>query len=277
MSAAPANSVQSAESATALPPLRERTVYLTALAAFAVAAGMTLYLTRSMSGGMLMPGKWTMSMMWMVMPGQSWLSAALSFVGMWLAMMVAMMLPSSLPMLLLYRRAAAFRGESHLGFLTLVLGTGYFLVWLLFGVVAYAAGVAMAHAAMASVVVCRAIPLAASGALVLAGIFQLTPWKSACLQHCRDSLSVVAHHLYGGWRGALALGIHHGAFCAACCWALMLIQLVLGVMNLAVMVVVGVVIALEKLLPRGELVARVVGSAAILCGFALAISSAMAR
>ena len=257
----------------ALPLLGERTVYLTALVAFAVAAGMTLYLSRSMSGGMLMPGKWTMSMMWMVMPDQSWLGAALSFVGMWLAMMVAMMLPSSLPMLLLYRRAAAFRGESHLGSITLVLGAGYFLVWLLFGVVAYAAGVAMAHAAMSSVVVSRAIPLAASGALILAGIFQLTPWKSACLRHCRDPLSVVAHHLYGGWRGALVLGIRHGAFCTACCWALMLIQLVLGVMNLAVMVVVGVVIALEKLVPSGELVARVVGSVVILCGLALAISS----
>ena len=162
-------------------------------------------------------------------------------------MMVAMMLPSSLPMLLLYRRAAAFRGETHLGLMTFVLGAGYFFVWLLFGVIAYVAGAAVAQAAMASVTVCRVIPLAAGGALVLAGVFQLTPWKSACLRHCRDPLSVVAHHLHAGWRGALGLGIHHGAFCAACCWALMLIQLVLGVMNLNVMVIVGVVIALEKL------------------------------
>jgi len=218
-----------------------------------------------------------MSMMWTIMPGENWPSAALLFVGMWLAMMIAMMLPSCLPMLLLYRRAAAFRGELHLGSLTLLLGAGYFFVWLLFGVVAYATGAALAHAAMNSMAVSRAIPFAASGALVFAGVFQLSPWKSACLRHCRDPLSVVAHHLRRGWRGALGLGLHHGTYCVGCCWALMLIQLVLGVMNLAVMVIVGVVIALEKLISRGELVARISGSVAILCGFALAIRSAMAR
>jgi len=277
MSAAPANSVHSARSVAVPFSIPERAVYLSSLAVFAAAAVVTLYLTRSMSGGMPMPGNWTMNMMWMVMPGQTWLGAALSFVGMWLAMMVAMMLPSSLPMLLLYRRAAAFRGETHLGLKTFVLGAGYFFVWLLFGVIAYVAGEAVTRAAMASVTVCRVIPLAAGGALVLAGVFQLTPWKSACLRHCRDPLSLVAHHLHGGWRGTLGLGIHHGAFCAACCWALMLIQLVLGVMNLAVMVIVGVVIALEKLIPRGELVARAAGTASILGGVALAVGSVMGR
>jgi predicted metal-binding membrane protein len=277
MSAAPANSVHSARSVPVPSSIPERAVYLSSLAVFTAAAVVTLYLTRSMSGGMPMPGNWTMNMMWMVMPGQAWLGAALSFVGMWLAMMVAMMLPSSLPMLLLYRRAAAFRGETHLGLMTFVLGTGYFFVWLLFGVIAYVAGTAVTQAAMASVTVCRVIPLAAGGALVLAGVFQLTPWKSACLRHCRDPLSVVAHHLHGGWRGTLRLGIHHGAFCAACCWALMLVQLVLGAMNLAVMVIVGVVIALEKLIPRGELVARAVGAASILGGVALAVGSIMGR
>jgi predicted metal-binding membrane protein len=240
---------------------------------FAVAAGTTLYLTHSMSGGMSMPGNWTMSMMWMIMPNQSWLGAALSFVGMWLAMMIAMMLPSSLPMLLLYRRAALFRGETRVGWRTFVAGVGYFFVWVQFGVVAYLLGEVVAHASMASVAVCRVVPLGASAALVLAGIFQISPWKSACLRHCRDPLSVVAHHLQGGWRGALGLGIHHGAFCAACCWALMLIQLVLGVMNLAVMVTVGVVIALEKLISRGELVARISGVMSILGGITLAAIS----
>jgi predicted metal-binding membrane protein len=156
-------------------------------------------------------------------------------------------------------------------------GAGYFFVWLLFGVVAFAARAAVAHAVITSMAVSRAIPFAAAGALVLAGRFQLNPWKSACLRHCLDPLSVVAHHLHGGCRGALGLGLHHGTLCTACCWALMLIRLVLGVMNLAVMVIVGVVIGLEKLVPRGELVARINGSAEILCGFALAVSSAMAR
>jgi predicted metal-binding membrane protein len=274
MSAAPANSPHAAASVESFF-VPERTVYLSALIVFAVAAGAILCLTQTMSGGMPMPGNWTMSMMWMGMPSQTWIGAALSFVGMWLAMMIAMMLPSSLPMLLLYRRAAAFRGETHLGWRTFVVGAGYFFVWAQFGVIAYLLGKSVAHAAMASVALCRVVPFAASAALVLAGIFQISPWKSACLRHCRDPLSVVAHHLHGGWRGALGLGIHHGAFCAACCWALMLIQLVLGVMNVAVMVTVGVVIALEKLISRGELVARISGAVSILGGVTLAASSAM--
>jgi predicted metal-binding membrane protein len=277
MSAASADPVQSAKSVPVPYLIPERAIYVSSLAVFAAAAGVTLYLTRSMSGGMAMPGNWTMSMMWMVMPGQTWLGSALSFVGMWLAMMVAMMLPSSLPMLLLYRRAAAFRGQTHLGWMTIVLAAGYFFVWLLFGVIAYVAGAVVARAAMASDTVCRLVPLAAGGGLVVAGVFQLTPWKSACLRHCRDPLSVVSRHLQGGWRGTLGFGVHHGTFCAACCWALMLIQLVLGVMNLAVMVIVGVVIALEKLIPRGELVARAAGIASILGGITLAVGSVVGR
>jgi predicted metal-binding membrane protein len=251
----------------------ERATYVAVLAVFVVAAALTIFFTQSMSGGMRMPGNWTMSMMWMGMPGQTWITAALAFVGMWLAMMVAMMLPSALPMLLLYRRVAAFRGESRLSVLMLAVGSGYFLVWTLFGVLAYAGGKSISGAVMTWSVLSRIVPLAAGVALVLAGIYQLTPWKSACLKHCRDPLLLVADHLHGGWRGALRLGIHHGMFCAACCWGLMLIQLVLGTMNLAVMALVAVIIALEKVLPRGEVVARVVGYAAVLSGAGLGIMS----
>jgi predicted metal-binding membrane protein len=207
-----------------------------------------------------------MSMMWMTMPSQTWFTAAATFAGMWLAMMVAMMLPSALPMLLVYRRACAFRGDPRAGWHTFALGTAYFFVWVLFGVAAYAAGLAVTGAAMRWSAFSRLVPVAAGGALVAAGIFQLTPWKSACLKHCRDPLLLVAHHLHGGWWGAVRLGLHHGLFCAVCCWGLMLVQLVLGVMNLAVMAMVGVIIALEKLLPRGELIARLTGLASILGG-----------
>jgi predicted metal-binding membrane protein len=123
---------------------------------------------------------------------------------------------------------------------------------------------------MRSVDFSRALPLIGAVALGFAGIYQLTPWKSACLKHCRDPLTLVAGHLHDGRIGALRLGIHHGAFCAACCWALMLIQLVLGVMNLTVMVTVAIVIALEKLLVHGEWVAKATGFAAIAGGLAMA-------
>ena len=278
MSTEPVNSAGSMPSAVFSPtsaPSRssERATCVAALAICALAASLTLYFTRSMSGGMPMPGNWTMDMMWMVMQGQTWIAAALAFAGMWLAMMVAMMLPSALPMLLLYRRAAVFRGASDLAALTFAVGSGYFLVWTLFGVLAYGVGETVTRSAMIWPAVSKAIPLATAAALIVAGVYQLTPWKSACLKHCRDPLLLVAHNLHGGWFGALRLGIHHGAFCAACCWGLMLIQLVLGVMNLAVMATVAVVIALEKVLARGALVAQMTGYAALLGGVALAARS----
>src|SRR3977135_1398470 len=113
--------------------------------------------------------------------------------------------------------------------------------------------------AMLSPMFSALIPAGAGAALVLSGIYQLTPWKSACLKHCRDPLELVAHHLHPGWRGAVALGVHHGLFCTGCCWALMVMQLVMGVMSLGAMAVIATVIALEKLTARGPLVARAVG------------------
>jgi predicted metal-binding membrane protein len=266
---------QTDDRATALAGhIRARAPYIMAFLVFLCAAGATLYFNYTMSGGMRMPGHWTMSMMWMPMGGE--LGAAGIFAVMWLAMMVAMMLPSTMPMLLLYRRAADLRGTKHVGQAMFVLGGGYFFVWTLFGVLVYVIGVFLARGAMHSDVFSRAFPFAGGLALCIAGIYQLTPWKTACLKHCRDPLTLVADNLDRGRFGALRIGIHHGAFCAACCWALMLIQLVLGVMNLAAMVAVAVVIALEKLLPRGQWLARAAGLVAIGAGIIIAALSVRA-
>ena len=246
--------------------VREAPVYVAAAAFFLATAAVTLYFARSMAGGMPMPGGWTMSMMWMVMPGQTRLSAAVVFVAMWAAMMVAMMLPSTLPLLLLYRRAALFRRDPHAGLATWLLAAAYFFVWTIFGVVAYLLGSLAARFAMTSAGTARMVPPLIGASLIAAGVYQLTPWKHACLRHCRDPLLLLSRHLHGGVRGAIRLGLHHGAFCAACCWALMLIQLVVGVMSIPAMVAVAAVIAFEKLLRRGEWVARAVGVAAILAG-----------
>lgn len=244
----------------------ERPIYISAIVIFVAAAGLTLSSARMMRGAMPMPGGWTMGMAWMRMPGQGWLTAGILFSTMWLAMMVAMMLPSSLPMLLLYRRAVVFRGERRATLLVWTMACAYFVVWTLFGIAAYAAGIGIASAAMQVPAVSRSIPAAAGVSLIVAGIYQLSPWKAACLEHCRDPLSLVARHLHPGWRGAIALGAHHGLFCTGCCWALMLMQLVIGVMNLGAMAAVAVVIALEKLLARGPVIARLVGTASIVAG-----------
>lgn len=246
---------------------QELMLYAGCAVTFTGAAAITWYSCRMMAGGMEMPGGWTMSMAWM--PMGSRLQSALTFAGMWVAMMVAMMLPSTLPMLRLYRKAAVFRGEVRVGLLSTIVAAGYFGVWTVFGMLAYIAGLAISFAAMKSGTFSRAVPIATGAALIAAGVYQLSPWKSACLKHCRDPLSVVAAHLEGGWRGALRLGIHHGAFCTACCWALMLIQLALGIMEILVMIVVALVIALEKLFPRGLVVARVTGVLAVGGGFVL--------
>ncbi|MDB5330168.1 MAG: putative metal-binding integral rane protein [Phycisphaerales bacterium] len=247
------------------PAAGERVLYAAAVAVFVFCAWLTWHFCTSMGAemDMPMPGGWTMSGMWMRMPGQTWAGATVMFLAMWVAMMVAMMLPSALPMVVIYRRAAAFRNDGRADLSAALLICGYFAVWAVLGLFAYAAGMLAAQAAMRWTPVSRAVPPACGAALVLCGIFQLTPMKSACLRHCRDPLGLVASHLGGGPLRALRLGIHHGLFCAACCWALMVIQLVLGIMIIPVMVAVAAVIALEKLIPRGEWVARLTGVAAI--------------
>jgi predicted metal-binding membrane protein len=172
---------QTNDRATALAgDISVRTPYIIAVLVSLCAAVVTLYFYYSMSNGMPMPGNWTMSMMWMPMGGE--LAAAAIFTLMWLAMMVAMMLPSIMPMLILYRRAAVLYREEHLGQVMFVLGAGYFFVWTIFGVIAYVIGVLITRGAMHSAAFSRALPFAGGLALCAAGLYQLSPWKSACLK-----------------------------------------------------------------------------------------------
>ena len=233
-------------------------VYATAALTFVAALVPVIYFAKTMSGAMLMPGGWRMSMAWMPMGG--WGAATLMFAFMWLAMMVAMMLPSTLPVVLLFRRVQIFRGAPHPAMLSAILVAGYFLAWSGFGVLAYAGGALLTQLSMHSGAVSRSVPIIANLGLLLAGVFQLTAWKQSCLRHCRDPLLLLAGHAESGWRGALRLGLHHGALCVACCWALMLVQLVIGIMNLTLMAAIALVIAMEKLLARGPLFARATGA-----------------
>ncbi len=263
-----------AEQAIAAAPDRaERWVRAVASGIFLVAVAYTLYAARGMSGGMLMPGGWTMPMMWMAMPGQSLVGASFAFLLMWQAMMIAMMLPSSWPTLELYSRVARHTGQRHPMLNTILAGVGYFTVWGAFGAIAFAAGFEISRAAMLSPQLSRWIPVAAGVSLVLAGIWQLSPLKQSCLNHCRDPLMFLGHAYKPGVWGGFRVGLHHGAFCAACCWALMLMQMVLGVMNLAVMAGVAAIIGTEKLWKRGPFLARLVGSVSIVVGIVLVVRS----
>jgi predicted metal-binding membrane protein len=247
-------------------PIRLLGLQLAAALVFIATAAYTIYCTHSMAGGMNMPGGWTMSMMWMQMPGQSLLGAAVMFTAMWAAMMVAMMLPSAMPMILLYRRVTATRNQPDSLAATVLLSLGYFGVWTALGLFTWALGTLIAKFEMSSPALSRAVPTVAGISLILCGLYQWTPWKCSCLRHCRDPLHLLSEHLDGGKWGALRLGLHHGSFCAACCWSLMLMQIVLGMMNLIVMTLIALVIAFEKMLPRGIAIAKIVGAISTVTG-----------
>src|ERR1017187_4790359 len=169
-------------------PTGERAFLGVSALVFATSATVTIVWCGSMSAmGMPRPGGWTMSMAWMRMPGQTWPAAAASFVGMWLVMMVAMMLPSLVPMLRRYRNAVDRRGETRLGPLTTLVGAGYFFVWTVFGVAAFAIGTALAAVVMERPALARAVPITVGVVVLLAGSFQLSEWKARHLVCCRES------------------------------------------------------------------------------------------
>jgi predicted metal-binding membrane protein len=252
------------------PSASDRAFFGTAALIFAGSAAATIACCRSMSamGGMPMPGDWTMSMTWMRMPGQTWPGAAASFVGMWIVMMVAMMLPSLLPMLTRYREAVGRTDDIPLGWLTAIVGAGYFFVWTVFGIAAFPLGVALATIEMQQSALASAVPIAVGVAVVVAGALQFTRWKLHHLVTCRelpacgvalraDSLTAVRH--------GLRLGLH----CGYCCANLMTILLIIGVMDLGAMAFVMTAITIERLAPAGERAARAVGAVVVVAGWLL--------
>jgi predicted metal-binding membrane protein len=251
---------------------------------FAASATLTIVWCVPMSamGGMLMPGGWTMSMVWMRMPEQTWAGAAASLLGMWVVMMVAMMLPSLVPMLWRYREAVASAAETRLGLLTALVGLGYFCVWTLVGTVAFPLGLALAEAEMQHPALSRAVPIAVGVIVLIAGACQFTAWKAHHLACCREwsafargyrrDLALAAFGREGGltdagtaWRHGMRFGLHCGYSSAG----LTALLLVMGVMDLRVMAVVTAGITAERLAPDGERVARAIGIIVICAGVLL--------
>jgi predicted metal-binding membrane protein len=245
---------------------------------FAASVGLTTSWTASMSatGGMGMPGGWTMSMAWMRMPGQTWPGVAVSFLGMWVAMMVAMMLPSLTPMLWRYREAVAPAGRARLGGLTVLVGAGYFLVWTLFGMAAFPVGTALATITMQQPALARAVPVAVGMVVLAAGALQFTAWKAHHLACCRGAPGrgrTLPADAGTAWRHGLRLGLH----CSYCCAGLTAILLVVGVMDLRAMAVVAAAITLERLGPAGQRVARAIGVVLVGAGMFLIGQAAWLR
>ena len=213
-----------------------------------------------MAGGMAMPGGWTLSTVWRSMPGDTWAGGGVQFVAMWLVMMVAMMLPPLLPMLT----------RLHDNRLAALAGVAYFSVWALFGVAVYGVGSAIARAELASPAVARLAPLATGTALIVAGILQLSTWKARQLAVCRacgapDTPGVGAAVLHG---------VRFGVNCSLCCLGLMAVLVAGGMMNVSVVAAVAVAVALERLGPRPELMARAIGAVVIALGALVLLTTA---
>jgi predicted metal-binding membrane protein len=237
---------------------------------FAASAAVTIVWCASMSamGGMPMPGGWTMSMAWMRMPGESWPVTAVSFLGMWIVMMVAMMVPSQVPMLWRYREAVGMKGETRLGRLTALVGVGYFLVWVVFGMTAFPLGVALAAIEMQRPALARPVPIAVGVVVLIAGTLQFSAWKARHLACCRELPGrgrTLAADAGTAWRHGLRLGFH----CCQCCVGLIAILLVIGVMDLRAMAVIAAAITVERLAPAGERVARAIGAVVVAAGLFL--------
>ena len=218
-----------------------------ALALIVIAAGCwwwIVVMARDMYGSMAGASAWMMTTRWDA-------SHLLLLWAMWAAMMTAMMLPSATPTILL----AGGNGRSYF------LALGYIVAWTVFSVGATALQWLLGRTLVLNPMMEVSSRAAAAALLFTAGLYQLTPLKSACLTTCQSPMAFVTRHWRSGRGGAFRMGVEHGAYCVGCCWALMLLLFAGGVMNLTVILALTVFVAFEKMIPLGEITTRSTGVA----------------
>jgi predicted metal-binding membrane protein len=231
---------------------RERIAILAALLILTVASWLVLI--------------WQAAGMGMVM-GLTMGMAAWLFLALWVAMMIAMMFPAAAPMILTFHQVQAAkrrRGEAFVA--TWIFVAAYLAVWSLSGVAAWLLAVAGDRLADATNLSPRLVARIGGLVIILAGLYQFTPWKNACLAKCRTPLSFIMTSWHDGTGGAVRMGLEHGAFCLGCCWLLFVILFPLGMMNVAAMALITVLILAEKMLPWGRATVSVGAAALILYG-----------
>lgn len=240
-------------------PVRRQPVTLAALSAIVVLSWWYLV---NMAQGMAAMDMPTTFHPW---SGQDFLLMLL----MWIIMMVGMMIPSALPMILLYQQVTRHNRLRHVGLGVTLFVLGYLLVWSLFSLLATVLQWQLERLALLSpMLASNSLPFSAT-VLILIGLYQWTPWKDTCLRWCRGPMLFITRHWQPGLSGALRMGLRHGAFCTGCCWMLMALLFVGGIMDLMVIAAVAILVLLEKLLPGGRFFARGVGILAILTGLLL--------
>lgn len=251
---------------TGVLPLRDRIVILTSLGGVTLLAWgylvvMAADMAMPMGGGMAMTElrPWTAGYFMMML-------------AMWIVMMVGMMLPSVAPMVLIYAgvaRKAAQEGRpvaSACGF-----AAGYLVIWVGFSVLATIAQWQLDRFALLSPMLVSNSPVLGAILLVFAGVYQQLPIKNQCLKHCRGPIQFIAEHWKSGRAGAFRMGLEHGAFCLGCCWVLMLLLFVGGVMNLLWVTVITIFVLLEKVMPFGDAGGRIMGLLMIAAGGTLVV------
>lgn len=225
-------------------------VYLVILALDMATGDMSLMGMGRMAGAVVMePHPW------------SWVTFVLMAL-MWWVMMIGMMVPSAAPMILLFARVQrrSLPEENpgrRIGLFTL----GYLLIWMVFSLGATVLQWWLGELALVSPMMASTSEMLGAAIFAGAGLYQLTPLKHACLAHCRAPIQFLSAQWRKGDLGAFYMGIHHGAYCVGCCWVLMALLFVGGVMNLLWIAVIAFFVLLEKLAPRGQWLARFSGAA----------------
>jgi predicted metal-binding membrane protein len=202
----------------------------------------------------------------LTMPMSDW--SAANFIAvfvMWAVMMAAMMLPAATPMVSVFGTLNERRGEARR---TVAFVAGYVALWAAFGAAATAAQWALQRSGLLTPMIVSASPALSGVLLVIAGVFQFTPLKQACLRACRSPLGFLLTDWREGLPGAAQMGVRHGLYCLGCCWALMALLFVGGAMNVMWIAALTLLVAMEKLAPKGDALARALGVLMIAFGVA---------
>jgi predicted metal-binding membrane protein len=215
-----------------------------------------------------------MSPMDMAMQMRPWTAVDFGLMlAMWVIMMIGMMVPSAAPMALIYASIARKAGrEGQTLPSTAIFVSGYIAIWSLFSLAATLAQWGLESAALLSPMMVTTSPLVGGGIVVAAGVYQLSPAKQVCLEHCRSPVHFISSHWKVGASGAFRMGLEHGAFCLGCCWLLMGLLFFGGVMNLFWILGITLFVLLEKILPAGLAGGRLAGIGLIGLGAAVMIS-----
>lgn len=201
-------------------------------------------------------------------PVATWSNAdiALLFI-MWAIMMAGMMLPSALPVILLIEKLNQQRQQRGASYTpTLFFSFGYLIAWAIYSIFITIMQTWLHHLELLSPMMDSANLQFSAIILIIAGIYQFTPFKQKCLQLCRSPLALISGDWQEGIKGAISLGLKHGSYCVGCCWFLMAILFVTGVMNLQWILILTLVVLVEKVVPKGEIVSKYLGALLIMLG-----------